>query len=115
MEVVKIIRDSRYIKKTKLLSENKIEIFAPKKLVFKSAEYTQYDTGAVIVLPDNVSRYYWTLYSNFKNLNAGENRLHFRFLSQTFTLDFTLTKNDTFGFVQLFSSSKLKFEHATKS
>ena len=90
MEVVKIIRDSRYIKKPKLLLENEIEIFAPKKLNYKSAEYTQYGNGVVIVLPDNVSGYYWILDNNITDLNVGENRLRFEFLNQTFNLNFTL-------------------------
>ena len=51
METVEIIRDSRSIEKPKLLSENRTEIFAPKKIFFKNADYTEFDTGIVIVLP----------------------------------------------------------------
>ena len=56
METVEIIRDSRSINKPKLLSGNRIEIFAPKKLIFKNAEYTKFDTGIVIALSENIAR-----------------------------------------------------------
>ena len=115
MEVVKVIRGSRYIKKPKLVSEHEIEIFAPQDLIFKSSEYTQYDTGIVTVLPENVRGYYWSLNNNIIDLTTGENKPHFGFLNQTFTLDFTLQKNATFGFARLFSDTKIKFEHTTKN
>ena len=97
--------------------ENKTEIFAPKKLNFKSAEYTQYDTGVVIILPDNFSRYYWSLDSNLKSLNAGENRLYFGLLNQTFTLNFTLQKTlhlVLFGYYQTQKSNLNMPRKATK-
>ena len=39
MELVIVIRDHKNIKKPKLLPDNMLEIFAPKKLPFKPAEY----------------------------------------------------------------------------
>ena len=105
MEVVRVIRDAKNIKKPKLLPDNKTEIFAPKKLHFKAAEYQQNDSGVVIVLPEKVKGCYWSLDGDTSDLNTGENRLHFGFLNQTFTLDFTLEKGKSFGFVQLFPDS----------
>ena len=76
MEIVRVIRDTKNTEKPKLLPDNKIEIFAPKKLRLKAAEYQQSDSGVVIVLPEKV---------------------------------------ETFGFVHLFSDSKIKIEHAAKN
>ena len=99
MEVVRVIRDHKNIKKPKLLPDNTLEIFAPKKLRFKPGEYQKNDDGVVIVLPEKVKGYYWSLDGNITDLNTGENRLHFEFLNQTFTLSFTLEKGKTFRFV----------------
>ena len=90
-------------------------IFAPKKLCFKAAEYQRNDSGVVTVLPEKVKGCYWSLDGNTTDLTTGENRLHFGFLNQTFTLDFALEKGKTFGFVHLFSDSKIKIENATKN
>ena len=58
MEIVKVVRDCANIKKPKVLANNRIEIFAAKKLCFKAAEYQKSDTGIVIVLPENVKGFY---------------------------------------------------------
>ena len=80
MEVVKVIRDCRNIKKRKILPGNKIEIFSAKKLRFKPAEYQKNDIGIVIVLPKKVKRFYWSLDGKITDINAGENRLYYRWL-----------------------------------
>ena len=105
---------AKIFKKPKLLPDGKIEIFAPKKLHFKAAEYQKNDRGVVIVLPEKGKGCYWSLDGNITDLTTGENRIHFGFLNQTFTLNFALEKSKTFSIVQLFSDSKIKFEHATK-
>ena len=58
METVIVIIDSKSIKKTELLSGNKLKIFAPKKLNFKKAENNQFDTVVVIILPKDIVGYY---------------------------------------------------------
>ena len=99
MEVVRVVRDGKNIKKPKLLPDNKIEIFAPKKLHFKAAEYQQNNRGVVIILPEKPKDCYWSLDGNTTDLTTTENRLHFGILNQTFTLNFTLEKSKTLGFV----------------
>ena len=98
MEVVRVVRDHKNIKKPKPFPDNTLEIFAPKRLRFKPAEYQRNDSGDVIVLPEKVNGYYWSLDGNITDLNTGENRLHFGFLNQAFTLSFTLEKDKQFGF-----------------
>ena len=61
MQVVKVIRDHKTTKKPKILTNNRIEIFAEKKNRFPHAEYRRNDNGIVIVLPEKVQGYYWSL------------------------------------------------------
>ena len=67
MKENKVIRDCTNIKKPKILPSNKIEIFAARKLRFKAAEYQKNNTGVVIVLPEKVQGYYWSLDREFTN------------------------------------------------
>ena len=74
MEVVRVIKDHKKIKKPKLLPDNTPEIFAPKKLHFKPAEYHKNDSRVIIDLPEKVKGYYyWSLDCNITDLNTGEN------------------------------------------
>ena len=110
MEVVRIIRDHKNIKKPKLLPDNVLKIFAPKKLLLKPAEYQQNDSGVVIILHEKVKGYFWSLDGDITDFNSGENRPHFGFLNQNFTLKITIEKGNTFGFVRLFSDADIRFE-----
>ena len=57
------------------------------------------DSGVLIALTKKVKGYYWSLDGDITDLNTGENRVHFGFLNQTFTLEFTLEKGNTISFV----------------
>ena len=115
MEVVRVYRDLKNIKKPKLLPDNSLVIFAHKKLCFKPAEYQKNDSGVLIALQDKIKGYYWLLDGDIADLNTGENRLHFGFLNQTFTLSFTLEKGKTIGFVRQFSDSEIKLNMPRKT
>ena len=114
MEEVKVIRDVKSIKKPKILPNNRIEILADKKYRFPHAEYRKNDPEIVIVSPEKVQEYHWSLDRKIHRLNTGENRLRFEFLNETWTLDFTLEKEKTDSFVQLLSDSDILIEHASR-
>ena len=49
MSTFEVVQDSRAIKKPELFSERVFKIFAPKNLKLKQAEYTEHDTGTVVI------------------------------------------------------------------
>ena len=66
MTTVEIIRDSKTIKKPELFPKNTLKLFAPKKLIFKAAEYTRIDAGVEINIPKNTDAFYCSLVRDFK-------------------------------------------------
>ena len=84
MTTVEIIRDSKSIKKPELFSKNTLKLFAPKKLIFKAAEYTRIDTGIEINIPKNTDAFYCSLDRHFTEAAEAKNRIYLRLLNKSF-------------------------------
>ena len=114
MKVVEIIRDINSISEPELFSKNVLKLFAPKKLIFKSAEYTRIDTGLEVNIPKNTNAFYCSLDKDFTEVDEGKHRIYLGLSSKSLIKDFCVKKGELIGFISFEAKQNLTFNHAAK-
>ena len=113
--VVKIVRDSRGIKKPKFFNNSKhLMVFVPKDIKFSPAEHLRVDSKIVIKLPKKFSAVTLTKNQHLKKRITKKKRLFLNFINTSFVKTFFNQNGSPIGFLLIENNnSNFEIKHET--